>query len=687
MKDYLDSILQEGARQHQAGNLRDAEVAYREVLRREPENADALHLLGVLAGQAGQLQPAVELVEKAVRIRPTFHEAFSNLGRLFADLGSFDKSVRAYKRVISLRPNDAVARYVLGLVYRRWDKKDDARTAFLDALKIDPNYAAPFNELAKLDRLDHNADKAIALCKEAIRLQPNFADAYHTLGNALLDMHLSDDGIGQLQRAVDLSPQTAVFHSSLGDAFCRRDRFAEAIAKYNAALTIEPTLAVARHGMAVALCGLGRYSEAITFHKHTIELDPLNSHFHQSYGDTLLAAAEFEAAQPLFLRSIELESTRGASWCGLGVALRQLGKFKEAADCFHKALELNPDDASAYKNLASISNAPSEEEITRLTNILSRSDLAEDDRISAAFGLGKLLDDANRFDEAFHWYEIANSTYRERCSRDGVRFDSDVLHSQVTQLIQDFTPEFFQQRRGWGSPTDIPVFIVGMPRSGTTLTEQIAASHSAVFGAGELPAFKNILLEMPFRGPPSSWDRQAIERAASTQAERLQALGGSAIRVIDKMPGNILNLGLIALMFPNARVILCERDPRDNCLSCYFQWFKKNSLMFCYDLKDCASQYLEQKRLTAHWTQALPLQMLTMRYEDLVDDLEGNSRRLIEFLGLPWEPACLEFHKTDRAVATASFWQVRQPLYNRSVGRWRHYERHLGLLFDCLKSC
>ncbi len=308
--------------------------------------------------------------------------------------------------------------------------------------------------------------------------------------------------------------------------------------------------------------------------------------------------------------------------------------------------------------------------------------------MEAGFALGKLLDDADRFDEAFPCFVQANALLKQLPAAADEAFDGDKLRRTVDQLIQGFTPRFFAARRQWVAASELPVFIVGMPRSGTTLVEQIAASHPAVFGAGELRDIggiaRTLAADEAGRLTAKSWDAQAIARASAAHLEQLRSLGGAAVRVTDKMPGNVFHLGLIATLFPQARVIFCRRDARDTCLSCYFQRFAHNRLRFTFDLADCGRQYLETERLTAHWLKTLPLPMLELHYEELIADQEGQSRRLIDFLGLPWDPVCLEFHRTQRAVVTASVWQVRQPIYNRSVGRWRHYERHLGPLLDVL---
>jgi len=226
-----------------------------------------------------------------------------------------------------------------------------------------------------------------------------------------------------------------------------------------------------------------------------------------------------------------------------------------------------------------------------------------------------------------------------------------------------------------------------MPRSGTSLVEQIAASHSRVSGAGELLDIGRLAKEFgPSSGEGGRWQKGAIERAAAVHLARLREIGRGAERVIDKLPDNVLHLGLIAALFPKARVIFARRDPRDTALSCYFQKFSPGALVFSYDLVDCGRRHVEIDRLSAHWRRVLPLAMLEIEYEKVVADLAGESRRLVSFLGLEWEPGCLEFNRSDRAVETSSVWQVRQPLYDRAVGRWRNYERHLGPLLHALSG-
>jgi len=295
--------------------------------------------------------------------------------------------------------------------------------------------------------------------------------------------------------------------------------------------------------------------------------------------------------------------------------------------------------------------------------------------------VAKTLDDADRYDEAFAAYDRANCLYRATRAAQGDRFDASGLRHQVDETIATFTADFFAARAGWGASSDLPVFILGMPRSGTSLVEQIAASHSQIFGAGELREIGEITASL---GPAANWGEDAALRLAERHLERLRTLDGAAARIIDKLPDNIFQLGSIATLFPRARIVFCRRDARDIGLSCFFQKFAAGHLTFSYDLADCGRRIKETERIAEHWRRTLSLPMLDLDYERLVADLEGESRRLIAFLGLDWEPACLDFHRTARAVQTASSWQVRQPLFDRSAGRWRHYEGHLAPLLEAL---
>ncbi|HVH84742.1 MAG TPA: sulfotransferase, partial [Steroidobacteraceae bacterium] len=362
---------------------------------------------------------------------------------------------------------------------------------------------------------------------------------------------------------------------------------------------------------------------------------------------------------------------------------------------FRRALAVKPGFPTALFHLAHLRGAePTDAEVGAIERALEAPRLPRQARIGLSFALARLCDERGEYDKAFLHCKRANDMKAADQA-----FDHEGLARHVDALVATFDRGFFAARRGLGSPSERPVFVVGMPRSGTTLVEQILASHPEVRGAGELAA-SNAMVEGLARLPNATAAGKAYPEAAGLlDQEEAQALaeryleavgrdaregeGGEPRRVTDKMTGNFMRLGLIALLLPRARVIHCQRDPFDTCLSCYFQNFLE-PFPFTSELSRLGKYYREYERLMAHWRAVLPAPMLEVPYEALVADPEPWCRRMLEFCGLPWDERVLRFFATERAVQTASFWQVRQPIYLSSVGRWRHYRAHLGSLFDAL---
>ncbi|HTK76551.1 MAG TPA: tetratricopeptide repeat protein [Gemmataceae bacterium] len=682
--------IQLAARHHQAGRATEAERICRQVLGDQPEHLKALHLLGIVSAQGGRVAEAAELLRRVVRLRPDFADGWANLGCVLVHHGKADEAIAAYIRVAELSPTNAAPHYAMGLLLREQGRPDEAIEAFSRAVELKPDYAEAHFKLGIVLRSKGRLDEAIAAYSKAIDLKPDHADAHNNLANALRDKRQFDEAIAEYEEAIRINPEDAVAQLNLGNVLSHSERFAEAVGPYERAIRIRPDYFEAFNQLGLALANLQQYDRALQAHRRALALGPDDARGHETLGATLLLKHDMSAAAESFRRAIALGPAPATTWNGLGMALQALGEFDEATDCFRRALEINPDKAFFHKNLITTSRQEADPaEVERLNALLNNNGLPVNERVDAGFALGKLLDDSDRFDEAFESYARANALFRQSRAASGQRYESDNSRRSVDRIIQSFTPEFFARRRTWGDPSERPTFIVGMPRSGTTLVEQIAASHPAVFGAGELQDIDRVYSTLAGpdydRATGEHWQAPAVAATAKAYLEHLRSLSGDATRVTDKMPGNVWYLGLIAVLFPNARVIFCRRDARDNCLSCYFQQFgKKNAHFYGYDLADCGRQFLETERLIAHWLKVLPLRMLEIRYEEMVADQEGQSRRLIDLLGLPWDPACLEFHRTKRAVVTASVWQVRQPIYTRSVGRWRHYQRHLGPLLEVL---
>ncbi len=306
-------------------------------------------------------------------------------------------------------------------------------------------------------------------------------------------------------------------------------------------------------------------------------------------------------------------------------------------------------------------------------------------RLWLHFGLAQVLDARGEYAEAAEHLDRGNALQLSDWRRCGREYDPQECESFATRMIAACAPDFFARVRGFGLECELPVFVVGLPRSGTTLIEQILASHSQVFGGGELKLVNDTMAALGGQGAAFfenlRWlDRETARRLASRHLEKLRAIAPAALRIVDKMPDNYLYLGLLAGLFPRAKLIHCRRDLRDVAVSCWMTQFRE--IRWANNQQHIASRFRQYQRLMAHWRTVLPAPLLEVDYEETVADLEGVARKLVAFCGLEWEPRCLEFHEAKRPVSTASAVQVRRPLYATSVGRWRHYEQSLATLLS-----
>jgi tetratricopeptide (TPR) repeat protein len=707
--------LNAGIQHHRAGRLAEAEAVYREVLRQQPDNADALHVSGVLAGQRGEIDRGIELLRRAVKVNPQFAEAWRNLGALLSEKGRFREAGLAFQQVLQNWESDWSEHGQLGAKFATNEYLQEATAAFAEATRIKPGYAEALNDLGNLLAVQNRVDEAIAAHSKAIALSPGFAEAHYGLGNLLSRKGRTEEALAALRRAAELKPGFADAHLNYGNMLRRLGRMDEAVAAYRRAVQVRPNFAVAFFNMgqaynsvsrleealgafasalrvkpdyvrahvrmAAILSRLDRFEEANAAQARAAALAPQSAEVAETLGEILVRQQRAADAEPHFRRAIELDPKLSSAWNGLGNALQSVGKFEEASACYRRVLELSPDYAIGfgYRNLAGSGRiTPEQKELDRLWASVNNPESPADNRVAAGFALGKMLDDAGRFDEAFSAYEKANGLYKQIRAGAGDTYQPELVRRNVDRTIAAMDRAYFEQRQDWGERSELPVFVVGMPRSGTTLIHQIAARHPQVHGAGERSDVINIAKRLG-----SLDDRAAAKVEAQSYLSMLHGLNSTATRIVDKMPGNASWLGLIAVLFPEARVVVCRRDARDTCLSCYFQWFSTGNT-FCFDLGHCGWEHNEVQRMMDHWLSVLPIRMLEVHYEKLVADLEGESRRLIEFLGLTWDPACLEFNKAQTTVLTASVWQVRQPIYQSSVGRWRNYEKHLGPLLEVL---
>lgn len=577
----------------------------------------------------------------------------------FFRAGNLPRAEQACRDVLQANPTHAAALHLLGTICHQLSRSDEAITYLELARQTDASNPNLHCNLGMVCAAVGRLDEALVHYREALRLKPDFAVAHNNLGVALAALGRLAEAMAHYREALHWQPDHSAAHNNLGNAFVAQQRFPEAEVHYRAALRLQPDYPAAHNNLGVALTQQGRPAEAEPHYREAVRLSPNYSAAHSNLAGVLI----------------------------------ELGRLAEAAACCQEALRVDPGSALAYKYLGELAAQGlyqfSDDQVRKMESLLAEGRLSSDDASNLHFALAGLSDRQGQYDRAFAHYQQANNLKEQVFRQKNMAFDPDRHRRMIDELIATFDRNFFERVGAFGLDTEVPVFVVGMPRSGTTLVAQILSSHPQALAAGELRDLQEILNQMPVAGGGeyprrlAGLDQASARAMAECYLQRLSRLGGEAARVVDKMPHNYLHLGGAFALFPRARVIHCRRDPRDTCLSCYFQNFAW--VNYACSLEHLGFYYRQYERLMRHWQQTLPLQRYELDYEELIGDQERVSRELIAFCGLEWSDRCLAFHENARAVQTASKLQVRRPIYTSSVGRWKRYEKHLQPLERALQ--
>lgn len=554
--DVYMNRLNDAIKFHQEGRMDQAATIYQAILDEDPDNADALHFLGLICFQKGADDRALELMTKALAIRKDRSHFYSNLGAVFFKKGMMNKAVAAYKKALKLNPNATDIHANLGETFLKLGQFQKAASCFGNVAKLNPGNPEILNKLGNTLNDAGKHESARAIVEQAVRIKPDFAEAYNNLGNILIALGETDAAIKNLEAAIRYKPDLALAYHNLGK---------------------------------LAQQGLYTFDEA------------------------------------------------------------RIQKMKVLV----KAL-------------------PPKESCT------------------LCFTLGAVMEKKGRYDEAFFHIKTGNNIQEAIYRRQKTRYNAKAHQRQTDAIIKTLTRDFFETAENSGIDSDLPVFIIGLPRSGTTLVEQILSSHPSVFGAGELTAMKTLadtltpeLKQINYPQTLVKADQNALRQTAENHLKTLKVMGRGAVRVVDKMYHNFTYLGFIRLLFPKARIIHCRRNRLDVALSCYFQHFSQ--IRYATTLENIGGFIREYERLMDHWNSLdLPVRIYEVRYEELVNTPEKVSRELIDFMDLEWDKRCLEFYLNRRGVKTSSQVQVRKPIYRSSVKRWERYRQYLEPLMDAL---
>ena len=680
-------LFDQAVKYHQMGNLHQAELLYRQILQQDPRHAGALHLLGLIAHQVGRSDLALQYIHEALRLQPAFPTASNNLGNILKEQGKFDEAVTRYRQALRYQPAYPEAHNNLACVLKEQGKLDEAVASYRKAVQLKPDYAEAYSNLGNALRDLGRHAEAAAQCQQALKLKPDFAEAYSNLGNALRDQGKLDEAIASFQQALRLRPNLAEAYNNLGMTLKEQGKLDEAITNYKEALRLKPDFAAACNNLGIVLEAQDRLDEAIASYEQALRYRPEFPEARNNLGNGLQEQGRLDEAVVCYQQALRLKPDFANARWNFGTALQQLGDFAGAERAYREVLHAHPRHADALWQLATLlrDKLPASDRAV-IERSLADPGLNDTDRSRLLFGLAQVCDAKGEFDLAAAQLRQANALVLALNRRQGHVYGVEDNVRLVDNIITAFDSAFFERARGFGLATERPVFIVGLPRSGTTLTEQILAAHSQVFGAGELhyarEAFLDVRMkpteERIFATTPGQQANE-IRRLAQRHLDQLSTLNGTAGRIVDKMPDNYLYLGMLAVMFPKAKFIHCRRDLRDVAVSCWMTHFRH--LRWANDPEHIAARFRDYQRLMTHWRAVLPISMLEVRYEETVTDFESVARRLVAWCGLDWEPACLAFYEGMRPIRTASATQARQPVYTRSVARWRNYEQDLGALF------
>ena len=634
-----------------AGRIDEAEAMCRETLQTDPGDINFVALLGSILAEKGELEEAEALLTRAVKAAPGHAKALEDLGTVLLNLNRPDQAIPHLTRASELRPEHPPLLSKLSGAYSSMGMVSEAEKYRAKATALSPEQA----KLEEATRLfvSGRFRESEALAQELVRKNPTDVNAALLLARLAINASCFEDAKAILEKITAMKPR----------------------------------FVAAWHDLGTVLKELNQHEEAVEVLTHAVGLDQHNAMSHYYLGAALAMAAKPEDAIASYQKAVAIDPNLTGAHIGLGHVLKTVGDQSGGIAAYRRAIELRPNFGETYYSLANLKTFKFEEsDIDAMSLRLADENLPVDCRVHFGFSLGKAFEDLKDYERAFEHYEIANQLHRDTIAYDPVQ--TEVAHERMRNI---FSEEYFNDRKsGQACSVADPIFIVGLPRSGSTLLEQILASHSMVDGTSELPDISMIAqgLTQPRSGQvfpqcmPDLSDQQ-IKALGEQYLLQTRRHRGEAPMFTDKMPNNFAYVGFIKTILPNAKIIDARRHPMDSCFGCFKQHFAKGQT-FTYDLFELGEFYLEYTRLMDHWDSVLPGAVLRVQYEQVVDDLESQVRRILEFCKLPFEDACVNFHETKRSVRTASSEQVRQPIYRGAVATWKRYGANLDPLRDIL---
>lgn len=576
-----------------------------------------------------------------------------------------------------------------GLAHYRNGKFSEAERALKKAIKLNPRFPDAHNDLANVYLKKGRLKESFNEYRKALGFAPDHPMLLNNIGNVLLAQRDCKQALKWFNRAIDQDPNNAVSHCNLGSALRGLGDNAGAASSYRRAIELDSRQAMFFHNLGEVLVEQGEAEEAVECFEKALQIDPRGLRAMLGLGKAWNARGDLARAVECYRQAIEIDPGNAQCYIGLGAAYGDHGETGEAVASLHKAIEIDPRAVAAWPVLARNKRFDADDaDIRAMESLLAKQDLNDTDKSRLGFSLAKAYEDIGEYDKSMK--QVIKAA---RLKRKQIDYSISATRQRFERIREVFSPEFFARCADAGAEDQTPVFIIGMPRSGTSLVEQILASHPAVFGAGELDDLSRVYQSIAETGEAAQSDTFP-EDLLALDADRFADLGreyvrrlrrhsADATRITDKLPHNFMRVGFIRAILPRARIIHCIREPMDTCLSLFKTDFHRGHL-YSYDMTELGEYFGLYRELMDFWRTVLPDFVHDLNYEELVNDPEQQTRSLLEYCDLPWDDACLDFHRTRRSVRTASSAQVVRPIYRDSVDLWKHYEKYLQPLAAAL---
>lgn len=667
-----------------AGQSQPAEVICRRILADFPDEPNTLHMLGLMSYNAADPDKAISYLRQACQSPIASALYFSNLTEMLRQRGRLAEAEQYGRKAVQIDPKMIGAWNNLGIVLQESGQLEESRECLEKVVHLDRDNAEAHNNLANTFKRLGNIAKAEKHWKRALALRPYYAETYSNLANLFNEQGQYEKALESGQRAIDLNPLLFDAYINLAAAESSRWRYKEALSWLDLLIAISPENAMAHSTRAVTLKELDRLDEALADAELAMSILPENAEVQCAYGTIQLHLGEFNKAITHFDKALTYPSAiRERILLGRATAFVENGESEDALKQFDSILVEFPTSVGALYGRADLVKFTADDPaLHRMQDLIRPNAIQSDsDRMSLHFALGKAFLDMGQSDNAFRHLNDGNKMKRAL-----IQYDANATSQWLASLSQAMTADILEKFKGQGDPSKLPIFVIGMPRSGTTLIEQILSSHPDIHGAGELKFLSRIIDEnggMP--GGVKDISPEKLQAMAGAYLAKVAPLSHGKHHVVDKMPTNFMHAGLVHMMLPNAKIIHSRRDPVDTCLSCYSKLFGGEQ-SFTYNQAELGQFHRDYQKLMAHWRAILPSSnFLEVDYEHVVEDIETQARRMLDFIGVPWNSDCLVFYETKRPVRTASVNQVRKPVYKSSAGRWRVHEKNLKPLLSALQ--